>query len=186
MIQFSRTMLHAGLIVFAVAIAAPPFAASSGGGSSGGGGGGDPNAPVVCREGYAYSKEKKICVPKGELDDAMLFEQGNALALAGHYERALDVLGAVRNRRDANVLTMIGYSKRKMGALEEGIAIYHEALAIDPDNVNTREYLGEGYLTAGRIDLAEAELNAIGQICGHACIQYRTLEKAIAGAPGWN
>lgn len=183
MFQISATMMRAGALLLAATIAVPAFAAGSGGGSSGGGG--DPNAPVVCREGYAYSKEKKICVPKGELDDAMLFEQGNALALAGHYEEALDVLGAIRDKHDADVLTMIGYAKRKLGAVDEGIAIYHQALAIDPDNLNTREYLGEGYLAAGRFDLAEAELHTIGTLCGMDCSQYRRLEGAIVGAD-WN
>src|SRR5690606_11679558 len=136
---------------------------------------------VVCRDGYAYSKEKKICVPKDELDDASLFEQGNALALAGHYTHALDVLDAVRNKRDADVLTMIGYSKRKLGAVEEGIAIYHQALALEANNLNTREYLGEGYIAAGRFDLAEAELHTFGTLCGMECSQYRRLESAIDG-----
>ena len=76
---------------------------------------------------------------------------------------ALDVLVAIRDKNDAMVLTMIGYSTRKLGNTDEGIAIYHQALAIDPNNVNTHEYLGEGYLAAGRVDLAEAELDTLAR-----------------------
>ena len=83
------------------------------------------------------------------------------------------------------VLTMIGYSKRKSGALDEGIGYYYQALAIDPDNVNTREYLGEGYVVKGRLDLAQAELDRIGTICGESCDQYLDLAAAMAGNEDW-
>jgi len=33
-----------------------------------------------------------------------------------------------------------------------------KATAINPNNANTREYLGEAWLTKGRADLAQAEL----------------------------
>jgi len=165
-----------------------------GGGSSGGGGGGTSSsgggsngmAPIVCREGFVYSDEEKICVRQQTMNDRDLFQQGRALALAGHHERALDILTAVRDRNDAALLTMIGYATRKLGRVDEGIAIYHEALAIDPDNLDTHEYLGEGYLAAGRFDLAEVELDTLGRLCGTSCEQYVDLERAIAGDPGWN
>ena len=79
------------------------------------------------------------------------------------------------------ILTMIGYSKRKLGAVDEGIAYYHRALAINPDSVNTREYLGEGYVAMGRFDLAEVELEKIEAICGTDCDPYVQLASAIAG-----
>jgi hypothetical protein len=173
---------------------------SSGGGGGGGGGSGSPGAgpsggggtggggTINCRTdaGWIYSEEQGICVRKGSEDDAMLYQQGRALALAGYYDDALDFLGAVGSK-DSMTLTMIGYATRKLGRTEEGIAIYHQALAIDPENVNTREYLGEGYLAAGRVDLAEAELDTIARICGNTtCEQYVDLQKAIIGEPVWN
>ena len=79
------------------------------------------------------------------------------------------------------VLTMIGYSKRKLGHTDEGIAIYHQALAIDPNNVNTHEYLGEGYVAAGRVDLAKLELVKLQSLCGTGCEQYEDLNKVLHG-----
>ncbi len=38
------------------------------------------------------------------------------------------------------MLTYIGYSHRKMGDVDVGIGFYKQALAIDPNNLNTREY----------------------------------------------
>ncbi len=84
------------------------------------------------------------------------------------------------------VLTMIGYSKRKLGHTDEGIAIYHQALAIDPNNVNTHEYLGEGYLAAGRVDLAELELDTLNKLCGVGCEQFQDLQKALLTDTSWH
>ena len=81
------------------------------------------------------------------------------------------------------VLTYIGYSKRKLGKVDEGIAYYHQALAINPNNLNTREYLGEGYVAAGRTDLALDQLSKLEELCGPDCDQYEQLELAIAGTP---
>ena len=118
--------------------------------------------------------------------DLGLYRYGRAEALAGHYENALALLGAIENKNDAMVLTMIGYSKRKLGHTDEGIAIYHQALAIDPNNINTHEYLGEGYLANGRIDLAELELDTLNKLCGVGCEQYQDLQKALLTDTSWN
>ena len=142
---------------------------------------------VPCADGTVYDADTKTCVTRssGLIDDRDLYVHGRELALAGHYEDALDALNVIADK-DAMTLTMIGYSTRKLGRAEEGIAIYHQALAIDPDNLNTHEYLGEGYLAQGRIDLAEAELDVLGRLCGTDCEQYRDLQKAILGEPVWN
>jgi tetratricopeptide (TPR) repeat protein len=81
------------------------------------------------------------------------------------------------------VLTMIGYSERKSGNYDVGVDYYYKALAIDPENVNTREYLGEAYVEKGKINRARAELAKIEAVCGTTCEQYEDLAKAIAGEP---
>ena len=148
----------------------------------------DKSACVPCATGTKYDEAKKICVTANAslLDDSQLYEQGRTLALAGFYQDALDTLGTIRNQHDAMVLTMIGYSKRKLGHTDEGIAIYHQALAIDPNNVNTHEYLGEGYLAAGRVDLAELELDTLQKLCGLDCEQYKDLQNALIGDGNWH
>jgi tetratricopeptide (TPR) repeat protein len=171
------TIASLGAAIALTVLSAPALAAS--GGSSGG------SSTPQCNAGWVYDKQKQVCVRKDAATDSDLYEQGRALAVAGEYEDALDLLTSVRNQNDSMVLTMIGYSKRKMGEVDEGIAYYHKALAIQPDNVLTREYLGEGYVMMGRIDLAQAELDQIGVICGVDCEQYRDLKAAIAGDPDW-
>ena len=78
---------------------------------------------------------------------------------------------------------MIGYAKRKLGNVDEGMAYYQRALAIDPNNADTREYLGEAYVETGRMDLAKAQLASVQTICGTECEQYEDLAAAIAGQP---
>jgi tetratricopeptide (TPR) repeat protein len=188
-----QSLLKAATVLFAMALAAPAFAA---GGSSEPTGlqcgeGLVPDAQgqacVPCADGTVYDADTKTCVTRssGLIDDRDLYVHGRELALAGHYEDALDALNVIADK-DAMTLTMIGYSTRKLGRTEEGIAIYHQALALDPDNLNTHEYLGEGYLAQGRIDLAEAELDVLGRLCGTDCEQYRDLQKALLGEPVWN
>jgi tetratricopeptide (TPR) repeat protein len=145
--------------------------------------------PVDCvktkGQGWTYDYTKKTCVKVQAMNDPSLYESGRQLALAGHYQDALDLLDRISDKNDAMVLTMIGYSTRKLGDLSGGIAIYYKALAIDPNNVNTREYLGEGYLAAGRVDLAEAELDKLQTLCGTTCVQYQALSRALAGDTVW-
>jgi tetratricopeptide (TPR) repeat protein len=148
----------------------------------------DKSACVPCATGTKYDAAKKVCVTVNAslMDDRALYEQGRTLALAGYYNDALDTFAKIQNQHDAMVLTMIGYSKRKLGHTDEGIAIYHQALAIDPNNVNTHEYLGEGYLAAGRVDLAELELDTLAKLCGTTCEQYQDLQTALVGDGVWH
>jgi tetratricopeptide (TPR) repeat protein len=154
------------------------FAASGGGSSSGG------TTTPQCKTGYVWNANKAKCEKKtsSTMDDKTLYTQGRDLALAGRYPEALTALGAVRNQ-DSMVLTMIGYSQRKLGNYDEGLAYYAKALVLDPNNVNTHEYLGEAYAEKGKLDLAKGELIKVEAVCGVTCEQYQDLAKAIAGTP---
>ena len=154
------------------------------GGTSGGGNGNDSPSAKDCKKGEVWDKTKKICVKaqSGVLPDKELYAQGRALAKEGQYDWALEVLAAIQNQDDPYVLNYIGYSNRKAGRLEIGITFYRKALAINPDFVLAREYLGEGYVAAGRVDLAKVELAEIAKRCGKTCEEYKDLSKAIATA----
>lgn len=153
--------------------------------AGGGGAGGGPGDEVkTCKHGEVLKKvgNMKKCVPieSGILPDEDLYQQGRALAKAGQYEWALQVLAAIQNQNDPRVLNYTGYSNRKAGRLEIGITYYRKALAMNPDFVLAREYLGEGYVAAGRIDLAKLELNEIKTRAGTSSEEYQDLSKAIA------
>ena len=150
-------------------------------------GGGGEDVPVQkCKKGEVLKSvgnvKKCVKVESGILPDEDLYQQGRVLAKAGHYEWALQVLAAIENQNDPRVLNYTGYSNRKAGRLEIGITYYRKALAIDPNFVLAREYLGEGYVAAGRIDLAQVELGEIKTRAGTGSEEYRDLAKAIATA----
>ncbi len=135
---------------------------------------------TVTRKG----KKRKACVKvvSGVLPDEDLYQQGRLLAKDGEYDWALTVLAAVSDQNDPRVLNYTGYSHRKAGRLETGIAFYRKALDINPNFVLAREYLGEGYVAAGRIDLAKVQLAEIGKRCGETCEEYKDLSEAITTA----
>jgi tetratricopeptide (TPR) repeat protein len=149
--------------------------------------GGDNNAPAQpvlhCKKGEVVKKVKgvKKCVKveSGILPDEDLYQQGRQLAKAGQYDWALQVLAAIQNQNDPRVLNYTGYSNRKAGRLEIGITYYRKALAIDPNFVLAREYLGEGYVAAGKIDLAQIQLSEIKTRAGVDSEEYKDLSKAI-------
>ena len=115
-------------------------------------------------------------LPKDEL-----YEQGKELALEGEYSWALDVL-EVADQSNPDVLNMQGYSHRKAGRLDVAVGLYQRALTINPDFVRAREYLGEGYAAAGKLDLAKGQLAEIEKRCGVTCEEYIDLSKAINAA----
>lgn len=171
-----------------LALATPALAAggSDGGGGSSGGGGGNNDTPTAqqCKKGTVWNKKTKKCVKiqSGVLTDEELYRQGRALAKEAHYDWAIEVLSAIQDQEDPRVLNYLGYSNRKAGRLDIGITYYQKALAIDPNFNLAREYLGEGYLAAGRVDLAMAQLEAIAKSCGTTCEEYRELDAAITAA----
>jgi tetratricopeptide (TPR) repeat protein len=134
-----------------------------------------------CKKGEIWNKKKKACIKteSGMLPDSELLAQATILADAGQYERALEVLALAANPRDPEILGLQGYSHRKAGRLETGISYYRQALAIAPDHVRVREYLGEGYALAGHLDLARVELAEIASRCGESCMEYKLLLDVI-------
>jgi tetratricopeptide (TPR) repeat protein len=138
-------------------------------------------AVTVRKPGKAPVKAcKKV---KGEiLPDSELFQQGRLLAKQGQYDWAITVLETVKDQNDPSVLNYLGYSNRKAGRLDLAITYYAKALAIDPNYVLAREYLGEGYVAAGKLDLAKVQLNEIANRAGTSSEEYIDLAKAINGA----
>ena len=145
-----------------------------------------PSAPQqpTCKKGYVYSTIRKKCVKtlSETVPDVELKAQGWALAEAGDYEAAIELFRIVADPADPEALNGLGYGNRKLGRLETGIAYYRRALALAPDYHRAREYLGEGYVAAGKVVEAKAELGEIGRRCGFTCEEYYELASAIESA----
>jgi Flp pilus assembly protein TadD len=137
-----------------------------------------------CKKGEIWHKKKQACIKAetGLIPDADLLDQAQILADNGHYEWAIQILAVTSRSDDPEVQGLLGYSHRKAGRIDTGISYYLKALASDPGNLRIREYLGEGYVTAGKLALAKAELGELALRCGADCPEYRTLQAAIAHA----
>jgi len=169
-----RLTLSATVLALSLPFAVPVFAA----------GGGTETATPECKSGEVYDKNEKKCVPakQGAVDDDSLFETGRALAYAGKYGEAIQMLGLVADKNDARVLNMLGFSHRKSGRIDVGLGYYQEALAANPDFVLAREYMGEAFLTLGDIASAKNQLSEIEKRCGKGCAEYAELERQITDA----
>ena len=159
--------LGAALATFTVA----PLLAAGGGGTG----------PILdCPKDQIRDADGK-CKPaeNNAIDMDARVAYGLALAKAERYDEAISVLRPAVDRGDKRAFNYTGYSLRKSGHVDEGIAFYMKALAADPNYVQAREYLGEAYLTLGRLDLAEEQLAEIEARCKADCGTYLDLSDRI-------
>lgn len=170
-----RVFTAAGIVAAAAFSFVPPALAA-----------GDNDDPPKCKVGEVYDGKKKACVQaqSGVVDDQSLADYAYALARAERFEEALATLDLMRDPNTAEALNYRGYATRKLGRVEEGIALYQQAVALDPEYTLVREYLGEAYVTQGKLDLAKAQLAEIEKRCGTTCEPYEDLAEAIAATEG--
>lgn len=143
-------------------------------------------SPANCPRGQALDPQTKTCVKIQALQMAPTerFAMAFAFNRVGRYDDAVAVLDPIAHRRDPLVLTELGFAFRKLGRFDTAIGYYRAALAVDPRAARTRSYLGEGYVSLGRLDLARAELAEIERLVGTEAPPYTVLAAAIAAAEG--
>jgi tetratricopeptide (TPR) repeat protein len=165
------------ILSFALIIGPAAYAAGSGGSSGG-------SSTPTCKSGYVWDKKKKKCVQKNAqiFPDSDLTEQAWALARKGEFEAGRILFNAVANKQNPEVLNGLGYTNRKLGQFDVAIDYYRQAIALNPNYAEAREYLGEGYVTMGKLDLAKEQLGEIKRICGTSCEEYADLNEAIEEA----
>lgn len=160
------------------ALAAVSMLALSGAPAWAAGGGSD---TPTCPKGQVYSNSKQKCVPKtSAVDPQSLFETGRALAYAGRYDEAIDVLKLAYDAGHPGVFNMLGYSYRKQGKLLVALGYYEESLRLDANYVLTREYLGEAHLQMGDLAAAREQLGEIEKRAGRSSPEFAALSKHIA------
>ena len=109
---------------------------------------------------------------------------GNVYVRLRQFDQALSAYeqAASLDPNDAETWSNAGIVFFELKRFEESIGLYDKALAIDPNFNLAREYLGEGYLAAGRVDLAMNQLAEIARSCGVTCEEYKELNAAITTA----
>jgi predicted Zn-dependent protease len=126
------------------------------------------------------AKEKKKEEKSGALDQDQTYSLGYWQAKSGQYEAALATLQSAQDQSDPRIQTMVGFTLRKLGRVDEAFGYYFRALARRPDATTTRQYLGEAYLQIGDVTRAREQLAEIGRRCGTACEDYTALADEIA------
>jgi Flp pilus assembly protein TadD len=136
-----------------------------------------------CKDGQVWDKAKEKCVDpkKSELDDNTLYNAARELAYAHQYENALTVLSAMKEQDSPRVLNYKGFNNRKAGRMEIGMRYYKQALAIDPNFILARSYMGMAYVEQGDFKDAGAQLIEIRDRGGKDTWAYRALKDTING-----
>ncbi len=83
--------------------------------------------------------------------------------------------------RHADALNLLGYTLRWQQRLDESLAAYRQALAIEPDHSGAHEYIARSYLALGRLNEARQHADRLRQLC-RGCAESLALDAAIAGA----
>ena len=139
-----------------------------------------PSVPKPTSQSKVKKPKPKPKPKSSALPDDQIYSLGYWQAKGGEYAAALTTLRSASNQADPRIQTMIGYSLRKLGRVDEALPYYLAALATDPKRTTTRQYLGEAYLQIGRPDQAKQQLAEVAKRCGTACEDYQLLKDAIA------
>lgn len=129
---------------------------------------GDANPPTPtqttedCVEGLIFDLATQTCMTPDQStnDDQAMMDAVRELSYAGRYADARAVLDGL-DADDSMVQTYYGFTARKMGDLDTGMAYYNAALRIDPDNILARSYMGQGMVAMGDLVGARAQLSEI-------------------------
>jgi Flp pilus assembly protein TadD len=136
-----------------------------------------------CADGKIWDSEKKECVDaaKSGFNDDELFNAAREFAYAGQYENAIKVLKLAKDQDDPRILNYLGYSNRKAGRMELGMAFYRKALQRDANYILARSYMGQALLEQGDVEGARVQLVEIRDRGGENSWAYRSLLKSLKG-----
>jgi Flp pilus assembly protein TadD len=110
------------------------------------------------------------------------FRQGLKALEVQDWGRAIDLLGkaAAAEPENADIHNLLGYANRKSGRLDKAFEHYNQALKLNPRHRHAHEYIGEAYLMAGDLTMAQKHLAELQRLCSPIpCEELRELRRAI-------
>jgi tetratricopeptide (TPR) repeat protein len=141
-----------------------------------------------CVEGEVWDEKTETCVKAEDssLNDDQRFDAVRELAYAGRPDEAMTILASMTEGETSRVLTYQGFLLRQTGRVEEGIASYERAIALDPANILARSYYGQLLVQMDEITLAEAQLDEIRAHGGSGTWAETALATAITTGVTYN
>jgi tetratricopeptide (TPR) repeat protein len=145
----------------------------------------EPPAPTEttteCAKGEVWDEKTKACIKADEqsLNDDQRYGAVRELAYAGRADEALAILATMTEGDTPRVLTYQGFLLRQTGRIEEGIAAYERAIALDAGNILARSYYGQLLVQMNETEMAELQLAAIRMHGGGGTWAERSLATAI-------
>lgn len=138
------------------------------------------NTTKKCLFGRVYDEAAGRCVKpnKSNFTDDQLYQAVRELAYDGQYENAQNIL-RIMEQTDDRVLTYWGFTYRKMGEIDLANAYYQHAIDTNPDNILARSYMGQGFVSEGKTDLAIQQWREIKARGGEGTWAEASLRKAI-------
>lgn len=123
----------------------------------------EPKPVKECKKNKVWSEKKNRCVKpeNASVTDDTLYDNVRALAHNQRFEDAQLILSAMSDQSEDRVLTYWGFTHRKLGDVDQGMAFYAQALVQNPNNILARSYLGQAHVEAGNLVAARAELSEI-------------------------
>ncbi len=168
------------MILAAALVFAPHVALAAGSNDS------EPPTPTQttteCAKGEVWDAATSTCIKAEDssLNDDQRFGAVRELAYAGRSDEAMAILATMTEGETARVLTYQGFLLRQTGRIEDGIAAYERAIAMEPGNFLARSYYGQLLVQMNETGLAGQQLAAIRLQGGTGTWAERTLADAIA------
>ncbi len=172
-------MILAATLSIAAFMLSPPLTRAAGTDDS------EPPTPTEttteCEKGEVWDEKTEACIKAEDtsLNDDQRFGAVRELAYAGRPEEALAVLATMTEGETSRVMTYQGFLLRQTGRIEDGIAAYERAIALNPQNILARSYYGQLLVQMDEIQLAQAQLDAIRTAGGKGTWAETALASAI-------
>ncbi|WP_431299298.1 tetratricopeptide repeat protein [Tabrizicola sp. BL-A-41-H6] len=134
-----------------------------------------------CAKGEVWDEKTKACIKAEDssLNDDQRYGAVRELAYAGRYDEALSILDTMVEGDTSRVMTYRGFALRKSGQIEQGIAAYEAAIALDPANILARSYYGQLLVEMNELEAANLQLASIRANDGAGTWAERSLASAI-------
>ena len=115
-----------------------------------------------------------------------LYDKAYELVYYKKFDKSIKLLEKLAKRKDlgnkkADVYNLLGFSYRKHSEpnLDKAFDAYQIALEANPEHLGAHEYLGELYITLGKMNKANEMLLKLETLAGTNSMEYRTLKSAI-------